>query len=112
MKLLFAFVIAFLTTSCFAGGNTYCNSKGGRDRSTCYRLAIDSQNQEMATNLKAIRGAEKAKADPQNLAAFNQNQTNWEVQVNNGCTTDVICTYESQVNRNRWLKQQRKILGV
>lgn len=106
---LIALVLSMVATVSFAG-NSFCDGqRGQRALNTCYRMAIDAQRDEMRANLKAIRSAPKAQA---NLPSFNENQTNWEVQVNNGCTTQAGCVYDSQVNRNRWLKQQRKLLGV
>lgn len=109
-KIFLALATLFFSFNAFAYGNSFCNAQHNfQTVNTCYRQAIAAQNEQLAKHVQAIRRS--GRLSTEQLRAFNEEQRAWEVQVNNGCVGNSICVYESQVNRNNWLAQQRRSLG-
>jgi len=110
-KIITAIFLMVLSMSAFASGNSYCNKyRDQRSLNTCYQQAINAQSDLMRNHVSKIRSAKGA--DSAQMKGFVENQIQWETQINNACTNNAVCIYESQVSRNTWLQKQRAILGV
>lgn len=110
-KIIAAIILMVLSMSAFASGNSYCNSHHNKKAlNSCYKQAIQAQNDMMVNNVKVIRSAKNIGQEQKN--DFIQAQHHWEVQINNACADNLVCTYDSQVSRNAYLAAERKRLGV
>lgn len=110
-KIIAAIILMVLSMSAFASGNKYCNKHNNKKAlNACYKQAIQAQNDAMLNNVKIIRSAKNL--DEEQKRSFTQTQHHWEVQINNACADNLVCTYDSQVSRNAYLAAERKRLGV
>ena len=104
MKSLFLILSFFFSVNAFAG-NSYCDSRPQqRSKVMCYEQAITMQNNLVQTNYNAL----SSKMPSKQFNALVEEGRHWSAEVNNRCTTSLVCVHDSLRNRNDYLADLRR----
>ena len=102
MKTIFAIILAVASINAMAN-NSYCDNRPTRnDAINCYEQAVSMNN----ANIQAAYRKLKPLMTDKEFADLRADGRDWGTEVNNRCTGDLLCLYDSTRDRVNWMNRQ------
>lgn len=101
MKTILAIFALLFVTGAFAQPAQCEQSKRADYKANCYVTMLDIEQRMLKRNIDEL----KKVAPTKQFGEIMRDQRLWEMDINNGCTTDNVCKSTSMYRRNEYLRE-------